>query len=65
MEALIIQDVFDPYYVGRRAFAARRVRTVSLVQATMEAEPGRESPLVPADTFQAELNSPPALPKEH
>jgi hypothetical protein len=65
MEALVIQDVFDPYYAGRRAFSARRVSTVSLVRATLEAESSPESPLVPADTFHAELSSPPAEPKEH
>jgi hypothetical protein len=63
MDNLVIQDVFDPYYAGRRAFAAKRLRAVSLVRAP--AEPPRESPLVLADTFRADLNRPPAEPTEN
>ena len=63
METLIIQDVFDPYYVGRQAFAAKRVRKVSLVRAT--AGPRRQGPLIPTDTLKAELNRPPAESEEH
>jgi hypothetical protein len=62
METLIIQDVFDPYYLGRQAFAARRVRAVSTSRPT--AEPLPENPLIPTDTLEAELNRPPAEPRE-